>query len=163
MDTHLKGNGPRPWDYYCASRLAIAERIAGRESCNEREQDGFGSHGAKEVEDCVESSLDTRIMHEALQTNEQAGNDCGSSSWQPSKEPLDQQNSRKSGNRVDGASHGRLAEAFADELDLLREDEHFKGTPRDVAVISDMIRCVHRLDFCSTVLSDGALFCWISD
>lgn len=35
---------------------------------------------------------------------------------------------------------GLVAEAFADELDLLRQDEHFRGSDRDVAAMADMMR-----------------------
>ncbi|CAN0477784.1 unnamed protein product [Laminaria digitata] len=35
---------------------------------------------------------------------------------------------------------GVLAEAFADDLDDLRKDEHFRGSARDVAAMADMMR-----------------------
>ena len=35
---------------------------------------------------------------------------------------------------------GVLAEAFADDLDDLRKDEHFRGSARDVAAMANMMR-----------------------
>lgn len=35
---------------------------------------------------------------------------------------------------------GIVAESFAEELDLLRKDEHFRGSVRDVAAMADMMR-----------------------
>lgn len=35
---------------------------------------------------------------------------------------------------------GLVAEAFVDEIDLLRQDEHFRGSDRDVAAMADMMR-----------------------
>lgn len=35
---------------------------------------------------------------------------------------------------------GVIAEAFADDLDYLRKDEHFGGSARDVAAMADMMR-----------------------
>ncbi|CAN0499585.1 unnamed protein product [Ectocarpus sp. 8 AP-2014] len=35
---------------------------------------------------------------------------------------------------------GLMAEAFADDLDLLRKDEHFGGSANDIAAMADMMR-----------------------
>lgn len=35
---------------------------------------------------------------------------------------------------------GLMAEAFADDLDLLRKDEHFGGSAKDIAAMADMMR-----------------------
>lgn len=35
---------------------------------------------------------------------------------------------------------GVFAEAFADDLDLLRKDEHFRGSARNIAAMADMMR-----------------------
>ncbi|CAB1101504.1 unnamed protein product [Ectocarpus sp. CCAP 1310/34] len=37
---------------------------------------------------------------------------------------------------------GLMAEAFADDLDLLRKDEHFGGSANDIAAMADMMRCI---------------------
>ncbi|CAM9483819.1 unnamed protein product [Discosporangium mesarthrocarpum] len=37
---------------------------------------------------------------------------------------------------------GAVADMFADELNSIRGDEHFKGTPRDLAVMADIMRCI---------------------
>ncbi|CAM9622737.1 unnamed protein product [Ectocarpus sp. 4 AP-2014] len=37
---------------------------------------------------------------------------------------------------------GVMAEAFADDLDLLRKDEHFGGSANDIAAMADMMRCI---------------------
>ncbi|CAN0326989.1 unnamed protein product [Ectocarpus sp. 13 AM-2016] len=37
---------------------------------------------------------------------------------------------------------GLMAEAFADDLDLLRKDEHFGGSANDITAMADMMRCI---------------------
>lgn len=41
---------------------------------------------------------------------------------------------------LEGQCLGLLAEAFADDLDLLRKDQHFGGSPRSIAAMADMMR-----------------------
>lgn len=41
---------------------------------------------------------------------------------------------------LEGQCLGLLAEAFADDLDLLRKDEHFGGSPKSIAAMADMMR-----------------------
>lgn len=54
-----------------------------------------------------------------------------------------EQEENPEGNAVDAKRDeclGFVAEAFAEELDLLRKDEHFGGSPRDLAAMADMMR-----------------------
>lgn len=54
-----------------------------------------------------------------------------------------EQEENPKGNAVDSKRDeclGFVAEAFAEELDMLRKDEHFGGSPRDIAAMADMMR-----------------------
>eukprot|EP00903_Cladosiphon_okamuranus_P015472 g14284.t1 len=46
------------------------------------------------------------------------------------------------GGRGDDECLGLLAEAFADDLDLLRKDSTFTGSSKNIAAMADMMRCL---------------------
>ncbi|CAM9277100.1 unnamed protein product [Scytosiphon promiscuus] len=63
------------------------------------------------------------------ETSSEDGSDAGKTEAQKEEERADE-------------CLGLMAEAFADDLDLLRKDEHFKGSATNLAAMADMMRCL---------------------
>lgn len=150
---------------YDSARQAIQQQQQGSQEENTSTTTGRRQEHQHQ-QDCLENKLD-RMIKEAHQSS---SNSSGNNRLAPSggtkrqrrdeqekKTPADdkRQTIQQAGDidcddetSVQGGGEGGLeekclglfAEAFADDLDLLRKEEHFRGSAKNIAAMADMMR-----------------------
>ena len=166
-DSSNSSTTPTPpfWDLYCSSRQAIQNAA----TCNQNEvkdkedlgrklaeivEDGVGELKSSVKRETLEERLELLVQNSCKQQQQRettASRSLGESgaaalAMKRRREVVSRgREARPESQGYDGTDRengclGLMAEAFADELDLLRQDEYFGGSDRDVAVVADMMR-----------------------
>lgn len=132
------------WGLYCSAREAIKEAAAAPAASPV--PGGSGKHNDKATPGRPELELHLeRLVQETHHSSvvAQERPDVSRRARQDSGHEQEAASIGEAGDTVEAGEDeclGVLAEAFADELDDLRKDEHFRGSARDVDAMADMMR-----------------------
>lgn len=134
------------WSLYCSAGEAIKEAAAAAAPVPE------GSGNYKDEATTSRPELELHLERLVQETHHSSSSRSVATQERPAVSKRARQDSgheeepvsiREAGDAVEAGEDeclGVLAEAFADDLDDLRKDEHFRGSARDVAAMADMMR-----------------------
>lgn len=152
---------PPYWNLFCSARQAITEAGAAlatasvhadaviaqdKVSTQLQQQQPQQQDLEKHLESLVreanhsKSNLQSRVVSSLKRRRHEGETTCGTSPSTTINSPGVEEREGKQQQQQQQQCLGLVAEAFADELDLLRKDEHFGGSARDVAAMADMMR-----------------------
>lgn len=127
---------------YDSTRQAIA---AAAEAATRPDIEASTVARQKNQQDLLEDTLG-RLVDEAHSSNNNGSRRKRPRPAAPSAQAVVEEDAEEGaddkaeGEGLEGQCLGLLAEAFADDLDLLRKDQHFGGSPKSIAAMADMMR-----------------------
>ena len=130
------------WGLYCSVREAIKEAAAAAAPVPE----GSSKHNDEATPSRPELELHLERLVQETHHSSVAAQERPDISRHTRQDSGHEQEAASIGETEDAVEAGEdeclgvLAEAFADDLDDLRKDEHFRGSARDVAAMADMMR-----------------------